>query len=471
MDPKFDTLTPAFLDGLTKPFLGIKPDWSQGHTSLVSISSNSLASNLKTTDQFVHFIPGEDLISRAGLMALAQEVAFDANMALIELSALGSLNVRCIGSSGVGTAVEMMSREAISKRVHQLLDWHPHLLHPNLLVYSSSTRDNCSMLKHLVASGVELDPQLMKRLADRHVLPGHSFIKNLGVPDDQQAELVEFAFSKGFHRISAAHSLLAVFGRPEMVGETIMERLGESAGVASIVCDRQFRGFVKMLELIQKIQDAAGGDDARAEWFMQGGEALAMTDMAWSNAKHQHPVLIMIFKAAATAVAVNATRPGSVAGFPARPIESLAAGLNGILKPEFRLPMFLLSNNQLLKLVTLCAQASEHGSLIKHYREGMTSTAKRMERHPEAIIEWALTRETGVDGPIKVSDIEFDLDRYTKLLGGRFVSEIMAKVTAAQMSQIIDSKTSNSVQALGLDASMESETAASAPARRRSRVL
>ncbi|MFK4705964.1 hypothetical protein ABIC83_002803 [Roseateles asaccharophilus] len=455
LDLRYDVITPAFLEALGPGSPGqagrhgdigdgtgqvLIPAVHRERTgNILSASFNGLADKIKSNDKFEHYISGSSIIDRTELLKLCQLYELEANLPLMELYLLAVVNSKLDGIGGLFDLKERLARKAISERVHQLLDWHPCLAHPMLTVYSSITRTNVSLMEHLVNCAVDFDVEKMLKLVAMASEPGLGFLKNLGLDGVQRENAVTAAAAKGVHGLRTLRALITTFNEPSALNRLVLSDLGKTGGMVAAGSEELLGVYMDTVKAINDVLDNAGmGDASRVRWT-QSFEELDGIDTAWSDAKDRHPVLKMIYEAACTGTGSPINRSSDTQGFPQRPLEMVSGALNSLMQPECRLPLASLSNNQLLKLITLGA-AAPRSELHDHFTKPSVRDGRipRRSHGPEAMIDWFVARKQPGQPQITLDEVDFDRKRYVDLVGEEAFSKMRAKVSESAMHATID---------------------------------
>lgn len=456
LDLRYDVITPAFLEAYgpgtpsqTARFGDVEegsgqvliPALLREYTyKVVQNSFNDLASKLKTNEHYEHYIDGASIIDRPALLKLCQRHELEANLPFMEAYLLAEVNSKLTGVSNLFDIKERLGRKAISERVHQLLDWHPHLVHPMLTVYSRITRTNISLMEHMVGCAVDFDVDRTLKLVARASEPGLAFLKNLGLDEVQRENAIHSTAANDVHGLRALRALIPVFNEPMMLNRLILSELGKTGGHVASGSEEHLGVFMETVQAINDVLDSPGGqgDKDRVQWtgtFLD----LDCIDTAWADSSTRHPVLKMIHEAASNGTGSPLNRDSDTQGFPQRPLEMVAGALNSLMRPECRLPLASLSNHQLLKLITLGAHAQRSGPLYEHYQKAASRDGRFQRAHgPQAMIDWFIARRQPGQPQITLDQVDFDSKRYVDILGEEGFSKMRAKVSESTMLATID---------------------------------
>ena len=393
-------------------------------------------------------LPADRVIDRNELVEFLARTRglsrLDIDMAEMYVLAIVSWKYRSRG--GWFSPAALLLRNAITERVHQIIESRPEFLHPKLsFALNSGDNSETWMLHFLLASRVALDADRLHAMSIGGGVGQEMLLLSLAFAPGAGKDDGAMLFNESAYRYpGCASSITAMF----RAGYDIAKINGDNIQAIIAMCAAgaagsqwQFDQAVEMLRAIEAAQDAAGGDGHRLFRAVSGQNAVNLNDFGDASARGVHPVTTLIYETMLRAGESGTDRAADVAGFPGVPFSIMAERINAILEPAGRLPLAKLSGINALKLVTLCPAAYELGSVAAQaYWLNRSVGAKgvaALANSPMDIVDWACQKNDEDGVRLTLAEIDQIQNQLAGAIGAGATAEIRAKVTLRDMTATI----------------------------------
>jgi len=404
-------------------------------------------------DNNIYLDPGQ-LVTQKDLSDFMHEVGMKEDPDFAELYLICCMNARMtLSASGYFLDADIVLRNAITQRVHHIIEKRPEFLHPNLRV-SNDVEGANSVLRCIVGMRVALDLDRLVSMAATPG-PGQEMLKLAMMEDNgPEGNVVDYAFKLKNSCMSSITALLRSGCKMSGLNGVNIPYFVDELGKSAASSDWQFLDAITLLREIQKKQDDAVGDGHRIAFHCDDAladtpkEVVDLADFTWSSTQRIHPVVALI-----SAINHHAAHQGfsrahvaeSMHGFPGDRILEMSELVNAILEPECRLPLECVSGLNSLKLITLGAAASQDNQVMDFWNRAATpgsgdSTAKNSSKN---ILMWALEKPDSIGRFISNTDLAPIHDRLVEVIGVDQVAKIRAQVLHREMAAVISASTSS----------------------------
>jgi len=397
----------------------------------------------------------EAIISRNDLTKFVGESFPSADVDLVELYALGCMTDKTgIMQSWRRTEDLKRINEAVSERVHDLIEKRPELLHPRLHVKLEFTEGPASIFKYLLKSRVALNPDRLGVLAS-NIGPGQEMLKRAMVDARQNGNtLFQDALHSNHGKASTATALLRACRLLDLTYDCRANIQGilSISKAGAVFGEVEYKNAVELLKEIHLIQNENGGDGHRYsdQSICPNPQLMDSIDFSSASAHDKHPIIDFIIgmnsRSAYFADEIDngdgislgfqqIDDAGGTLGFPGRQITEMVDLVNDIMEPGFRLPLDRFSGLDVIKMVVIAAKDANLNNVIDFWK----SAPEIIDRphSPVDILNWALERPDASGRLVSLDDLDTLNNRLEPVLTFGHLAEVRARVVSREMAAVI----------------------------------
>lgn len=351
---------------------------------------------------------------------------------LVEICLLSLAANRRVSVEPVLLPDERMLQKAISDRIHAILEQHPAVLHRKIRVAAIAGDEPTTLLRMLVRQEVVLQYEPLKRIIDAGG-PGAAELqwqlhngRAIGAP------VIERALERGPASPATAVTIVRLDPQAftDVGDEDSLILLAAAAGRFCALDEWQGDLALELLGAVQARQAETG--HAGFEWSSLPEEILD-NSFGDKGRERLHPVLSFLVAGSIQAASGATEQPGT---FLAGRLPEVIEALNGVLHPDYRLPLSMIDSRRLAEITSICAAAVSSGQSTRYWQEWESA-----EQGPADMLLWTLDRP---DAPrLSLADLDDLGDALVNATSASFVAGLRARMLQRAMQERIDAGETN----------------------------